>query len=272
MNLLKKIVIVYLVISIFSGCAYFIDKLKPGFMNDIAENQKSNIAEYSENDKDTRFFDHQPEPIEHEPSIITDYSQKNLVQEKTEPQNPEQINNTVFSDHKNSYDPSEIIYDEPEVEAGKHEFTDNNVQEDESNCLLDDSDCIVEDYPFSESEDYTSYESIPIERVGKKNGPNKKVEIKQRPLVCTGESVSKHWHDLNQVIVIVNFLNIRSNYGGNQPVIGTATKCEKLKVIDKHIERVRGSKKIRSRGWLKILTQGGVTGWVAGWHTRHIED
>jgi hypothetical protein len=160
-------------------------------------------------------------------------------------------------------------------------------------CVPDDSACIVEDYPNDEyvitlpgsiepmpdpiepmpdpiepMPDSIELMPDPVEPIP---DPVEPVPIKQ-PKICTGEKVSKHWHNLNKVVVATNFLNIRSNYGVNQPVIGSAKRCEKLTVIGKHVERVRGNKKIKSRGWLKIVTQSGVTGWVAGWHTGYIED
>ena len=92
------------------------------------------------------------------------------------------------------------------------------------------------------------------------------------PSACTGENVSLHWHELKKVVVVTDLLNIRSHYGSDQSVIGGAKRCEQLLVIDKHVERVRGNKRIKSRGWLKIKTDKGITGWVAGWHTRFVDN
>jgi hypothetical protein len=291
MNTLKKIVIVYFIISIFSGCAYFIDKLKPGFLNDITEYpllakiEPQNLREnkdvyYSEDissrpedeadnnlyannddiqDDNTIFFDHQPEQIEH--------------------QNPVEDKDAYYS---------EDISSRPEDEAdnnlfvSKESIQNKNIQDKDSKCMLDDSACIVEDYPIGTGSTGPGIGSTGSEigstgsgigSIGSGIGSiGSGIGSIKQPKICTGEKVSKHWHNLNKVVVATNFLNIRSNYGVNQPVIGSAKRCEKLTVIGKHVERVRGNKKIKSRGWLKIVTQSGVTGWVAGWHTGYIED
>ncbi|KPA12921.1 conserved hypothetical protein, secreted [Candidatus Magnetomorum sp. HK-1] len=90
--------------------------------------------------------------------------------------------------------------------------------------------------------------------------------------VCDGEKITKHWRNLKKVVVVSDSLNIRNNYGSNQNVIGTANRCDQLTVIDKRVEKIQGKKRIRTRGWLKIKTQSGLTGWVASWHTRHIDN
>jgi hypothetical protein len=124
----------------------------------------------------------------------------------------------------------------------------------------------------SKSKDSNVINTIPPKE---SNYTYKKSKRKTPPFtvnVCTGEKVSRHWHDLKKVVVVTNLLNIRSNYGSDQSVIGAVKRCEQLLVIDKHIERIQGSKRIQSRGWLKIQTETGTTGWVAGWHTRYVDN
>ncbi|ETR71796.1 MAG: hypothetical protein OMM_02221 [Candidatus Magnetoglobus multicellularis str. Araruama] len=89
--------------------------------------------------------------------------------------------------------------------------------------------------------------------------------------VCRGDKVTKHWHDLKKVVVIIDGLNIRNHYGLNQAIIAKANRCDKLTVLDKRIEKLSGNKRYRSRGWLKIKTQNGTTGWVASWYTQYVD-
>jgi len=120
----------------------------------------------------------------------------------------------------------------------------------------------------------TSEEIVSVDQLnsGERYSYNKSKETTEIPHVCTGENVTRHWRQLKKVVVVTDLLNIRSNYGSNQSVIGGARRCEQLLVIDKHVERIQGNKRIKSRGWLKIKTDKGIAGWVAGWHTRHIDN
>jgi hypothetical protein len=95
---------------------------------------------------------------------------------------------------------------------------------------------------------------------------------KKNQTVCNGESITKHWKNLNKVVVIADILNIREKYGSHQTVIGTAERCAQLKVIDKRVEKIQSNKGYKTRGWLKVTTESGLTGWVASWHTRYIEE
>jgi len=123
---------------------------------------------------------------------------------------------------------------------------------------------LVQKEPVTNIEPYLSNPKL-----AKEPSPPYSKNIQPTP-VCTGEKVSKYWHELNKVVVVTDVLNVRSHYGINQPIIGGAKRCEHLIVLDKHVERIKGNKKIRSRGWLKVRSQKGTTGWVAGWLTEYI--
>jgi len=90
--------------------------------------------------------------------------------------------------------------------------------------------------------------------------------------VCDGERITKHWNNLKKVVVIADALNIRNAHGSNKKVIGVANHCEQLLVIDKRVERLKGNRRFKTRGWLKVKTQSGIIGWVASWHTRYLDN
>jgi len=140
---------------------------------------------------------------------------------------------------------------------------------------IDDTVNLIDDYSAS----IITPEPQKVRKIKKKTVP-KKVKKKKfihkknqsTPVCATGKKITNHWHELKKVVVVTDLLNIRSHYGSNQPVIAGAKRCEHLLVLDKHVERIKGNKKYKSRGWLKIQTQSGTTGWVAGWLTEYIEN
>jgi len=88
---------------------------------------------------------------------------------------------------------------------------------------------------------------------------------------CNGEKVTKFWHTLEKVVVVARTLNLRNSPGNRKKIVGTLERCEILDVLDKRVERIKSGGKVRTRGWLKIKSSSGLTGWVASWHTRYVQ-
>ena len=128
---------------------------------------------------------------------------------------------------------------------------------------------LVKNNSFTDIETYISNPELAPEITPPETSPPY-LEKNQPKTICTGEKVTKYWHELKRVVVVTDVLNIRSHYGSNQPIIGGAKRCEQLIVLDKHVERIKGNNRIKSRGWLKVKSQKGTTGWVAGWLTEYI--
>ena len=88
---------------------------------------------------------------------------------------------------------------------------------------------------------------------------------------CNGEKVTKFWNTLEKVVVVSQTLNLRNSPGNRTKIVGTLERCEILDVLDKRVERIKSGGKVRTRGWLKIKSSSGLTGWVASWHTRYVQ-
>ena len=269
MKLLIKFSIIFYFVSIITGCGVLINKLFPGSPTYDKNFQEPVITESQEPII--------PEVIDHEPKVFA--KETDTFAQKTDTHDTSQ-----FIDHYSPSDSESKDNIVPEYEnITMHEENDANNSEmvKEQKASFEEDISLKIDEPNNEEDD-SSLDSLIFDCYPYdpdypdcKGAPAPDPEPDPEPLAptktCKGEKVTKHWHDLQKVVVVTNFLNIRSNYGTHHPIIGGAKHCEKLIVIDKHVERVKGSKSIKSRGWLKIKTQKGTTGWVAGWLTEYID-
>jgi len=240
MKRVHKLVILYCLVTMISGCGLIIEKMIPGSISksheSIITHETSENIEIPAQENDikstTKYMDHS--------STISSKSADSDYSISIETTN--QKKDTISDD---SSAPSRTIDIDP--------------------IRMDDYD-VVQDFA-----DYQQNKST-TKTILKSDQDRDETFVQAEKPDCTGEKVSTHWHDLKNVVVVTDVLNIRSNYGMNQPVIGEVERCEQLVVIDKHVERIKGNKRIKSRGWLKIKTQSGTTGWVAGWLTRYINN
>jgi len=234
MDLMKKLMILYY-FFVITGCSVIIDSIVPGTVN-----SEKTIS--------------QDEPILNDEMDLS----PEITPQKTD------TNETLkYIDSHHTSKPEEIFPIETSnqvdltiLDSNNNEL--QNVQKDNSDETYDKPNPVLK--------------TPSLKTVSQEKKRHENITLSEISPVCSGEKVSKHWHDLKTVVVVTDFLNIRSRYGSNQPVIDGAKRCEQLIVIDKYVERIKKNKGIRSRGWLKIKTQSGTTGWVAGWLTRSIKN
>ena len=85
-------------------------------------------------------------------------------------------------------------------------------------------------------------------------------------------TTAKYWKNLNFVVVNTKKLNVRKYYGSDEPVVFSLYKGNKIQVVSKAVEKIQHKGKLLRRGWLKIKTEDGKEGWVAGWFTSPVLD
>ena len=85
-------------------------------------------------------------------------------------------------------------------------------------------------------------------------------------------STARYWKNLNFVVVNTKKLNVRKYYGSDEPVVFSLYKGNKIQVVYKAVEKIQHKGKVLRRGWLKIKTEDGKEGWVAGWFTSPVLD
>ena len=192
-------------------------------------------------------------------SEVIDYQKQN----QTAIENTQEQQNTLAANKESSISMIETNkYDINSIDTNKDEMTETN-KNDINKYISKKDDINVE----SKKDDIIE----PVEKKVQLVNIKKKSKNQTSPSVnnCDGELITQCWHSLDTIVVISDNLNIRKKYGTHGKVIGTVKRCESLTVIDKYVEKVK-SKGI-SRGWLKIRTQSGIEGWVAGWYTRCVK-
>jgi len=288
MKYYKLIIIIGLMFFIYNGCASMAQKFFPGlgmpeakndtFINDESttiqlDMEKTNYVDHNEGD--TQQIDLTPEATQ--PDSFT----SSLEQEAPDINTSIDIdNNDINTINNGPVLKGRVIGDE----SPKEQFDQPVLSK------SDQKGGIVSDYEIDEYKRDLEQEFVPLKSGAKGSVVEDEfpVEKEQKQLqqpffskfanedkiqtVCDGDNIVKHWHNLRNVVVVSDSLNIRKNYGNNQAVIGKAIRCDQLEVVDKRVERLKNKNRYKTRGWLKIKTKSGLVGWVASWHTRHIED
>ena len=288
MKSFKQYLILLILTTSFFGCAAVIDKFLQG-------NTKTTIkSEEKVNNNELQFVDYKKDQNinidKKNEQVVSDNSNESIIQDVNE------INTKDMENDLGSKEEVSVISDFEDDPILQKE-----ISKDTQTATVHSKDKVYQDaietatyedfekapVPQKEASTYEDFENAPVPQnekiINNEKNDNSilpsndylyKSETKKELTSinnCNGEKVTKFWHTLEKVVVVARTLNLRNSPGNRKKIVGTLERCEILDVLDKRVERIKSGGKVRTRGWLKIKSSSGLTGWVASWHTRYVQ-